>query len=170
MTRQIRVEGADNAKRKLDAKRRYVARLSGRNSTGLLVDTATVSQSLAIARDTLTKLPGSPRYPLRWKSDKQRKFVMAKLRRMGGPPYMRSGRIRRGWKSEINPGEVLIVNEARDPESGKFYGEYVFGKDQQPFHKDTGWTKESDSVTRQIVRPIVDSIGAKFKRGIRTAT
>lgn len=51
----------------------------------LLFDTATrVKERLAV--------PGKPvTYPIDWDSDKQRRFVMAKLRAEGGPPYVRKG-------------------------------------------------------------------------------
>lgn len=46
----------------------------------------------------LQREPARPRYPLKWRSDKQRKFVMAKLRKAGNLPYRRTGKLRKGWK------------------------------------------------------------------------
>ncbi len=34
--------------------------------------------------------PGPPRYPIRWKSERQRRYVMAKLRRENNLPYRRT--------------------------------------------------------------------------------
>jgi hypothetical protein len=36
-------------------------------------------------------------YPLKWKSEKQRRFVMAKLRENGNIPYRRTGALTRNW-------------------------------------------------------------------------
>lgn len=82
--------------------------------------------------------PGSPVYPIRWKSEKQRRFVMAKLRREGNLPYRRTGAMQEAFDVKVKftkrgkGGEVFIVNPI--PESV-----YVFGPFQQPFHADTGW-------------------------------
>lgn len=42
--------------------------------------------------------PGKPTYPLVWRSPKQRRYVMAKLRREGNLPYQRTHGLARGWK------------------------------------------------------------------------
>lgn len=39
-----------------------------------------------------------PSYPLVWRSPRQRRFVMAKLRREGNLPYRRSGEFQKAWK------------------------------------------------------------------------
>lgn len=45
--------------------------------------------------------PGKPGYPLTWRSPKQRRFVMAKLRREGNLPYQRTHGLARGWKVNV---------------------------------------------------------------------
>lgn len=88
----------------------------------------------------LMALPGRPKYPIRWASEKQRKYVMAKLRRENNLPYRRTGKLARRWSIRtaltLSNGQVWMENPATI--AGYIYGDRV-GKDQQPFHKDTGW-------------------------------
>jgi hypothetical protein len=85
----------------------------------------------------LRKQPGSPNYPLRWKSPKQRRAVMAKLRREGNLPHRRTGRSARAWTIYLtnpNEGAAELIVENRTP-----HIRFLEGDDQQPFHIDTGW-------------------------------
>lgn len=86
--------------------------------------------------DQLQRQPGKPRYPLRWKSERQRRYVMAKLRRENNLPYRRTGQLAAGWRvvsnTRGNIGEIAILNSSA-------YARYVQGDDAQPFHRDTGW-------------------------------
>jgi hypothetical protein len=85
--------------------------------------------------------PGQPRYPIRWTSEKQRRYVMAKLRREGNLPYQRTHALVRGWqvpKYIDVRGGYLSVKHAW----GKIG--YVVGNPAQPgwqqrFHMITGW-------------------------------
>ena len=158
----IEVEGLKRTEKALKAKIRYVIK----STSKMVMPTTIVSKSLAVARDKLTKTPGKPKYPLRWKSRKQQIAVIMKLREAGNLPYSRTGKIQRGWKSEIEPGKVIIANEAKDPITGQFYANYVFGKDQQPFHKDTGWNQADAEIVREIVQPISDSVLDTFVKGL----
>ena len=93
--------------------------------------------------------PGAPRYPLRWKSDKQRRYVMAKLRREGNLPYKRTGQLAASWfvwsEGSADSGMVGVEN-------GSPVGRWVYTDDQQPFHKDTGWPR---------MEPVVDEYGGR---------
>lgn len=87
--------------------------------------------------DELRTEPDKPTYPLRWKSQRQRIFVIAKLRREGNLPYKRTGKYLSAFK----------VSEDTDTDSGVLavenatpYARFVGGDDQQPMHIDTGWT------------------------------
>lgn len=89
--------------------------------------------------------PGPPRYPLRWKSAKQRRFVMAKLRREGNLPYQRTD-------DYINSFDVVGIETA---EGGILRmvnthpaARYIGGDDQQPFHIDTGWQSYAEVVVK----------------------
>lgn len=57
--------------------------------------------------------PGKPTYPLKWRSQKQRRYVMAKLRREGNLPYQRSHNLARGWKVEViyNPRSNVEITD-----------------------------------------------------------
>lgn len=86
---------------------------------------------------TLAKVPGRPRYPLRWTSDRQRRYVMKKLRDEGNLPYQRTGKLNRGWRVVIVSAldlEIAVENEMN-------YSEFVQGNWQQTMHFDTGWTQ-----------------------------
>lgn len=64
--------------------------------------------------------PGKPTYPLTWRSPKQRRYVMAKLRREGNLPYQRTHGLARGWKvnviyaprGNVEITEISVTNSA----------------------------------------------------------
>lgn len=89
--------------------------------------------------------PGSPRYPLRWKSQRQRRYVMAKLRRAGNLPYQRTGALAADYDLELDlkseSGVFILTND--NPAFS-----FVSGAFQQPFHMDTGWLKLEDEIPR----------------------
>lgn len=80
--------------------------------------------------------PGSPVYPIRWKTQKQRRYVMAKLRREGNLPYDRTHKLANNWKVDIYGDGNGGILEARNDTP---YLEFVSGIWAQPFHLDTGW-------------------------------
>ena len=51
-------------------------------------------------------------YPIQWDSDRQRRFVMWKLRSSGQIPYRRSNRYRFGWKEEVTAFGATLRNES----------------------------------------------------------
>ena len=165
----FKIIGLNETDKALTNKRQYLAKLHGPGATKVLVRMPAVQKALDVARETLTKYPGQPRYPLRWMSDKQRIAVIIKLKRSNNLPYQRTRRLFRNWKGEIEPTKVIIANEAKDPISGEFYAPYVFGKEQQPFHADTGWKQENDQAARKIVKPITDDLFVQFSSGMRGA-
>lgn len=98
--------------------------------------------------------PPKPTYPLRWKSDKQRKFVMAKLRAEGNLPYRRTGKIRQSWVTELvrNGASFSFIVANTAPASVFLYGSLAQNRTaalrfQQPFHQDTGWQAATDTVS-----------------------
>lgn len=84
-----------------------------------------------VVRELVTAQIPKPTYPLRWKSEKQRRYVMAKLRKAGNLPYQRTGDFQRAWKvtavKDKSGGVIAVSND-----SG--ITEYVAGssKDRQP--------------------------------------
>lgn len=92
----------------------------------------------------LQREPGPPNYPLRWSSQRQRRAYFATGGFGGGIPTRRSGKILRGWKVEVvhsSPlgGEIILSNS--EPAMT-----YVQGRQQQPFHRDTGWVQIDDAL------------------------
>ena len=80
----------------------------------------------------LSKEPEPPEYPIRWASDRQRKAVMAKLRRADDLPFQRKHRLSRGWRMVLssllgdNGGVFTAENSA--PEA-----DFVQGERQQRY-------------------------------------
>lgn len=118
--------------------------------------------SLAVRRVQETLLPvlqveAPPRDPMtrvRWKSERQRKAVLAHLRRTGNLPYRRTRQMINGWGVRYvaaqgggSLGAIQVTNDASavnaDGDDVVYYP-YVLGAvdypaAQQPFHADTGW-------------------------------
>ncbi len=108
--------------------------------------------------------PGPPRYPIRWKSERQRRYVMAKLRRENNLPYRRTHALSRAWTVEISlrrDGTVLTVRNPSD------VAQFVYGPHQQPFHEDTGWqtlrrNPRDRDYMRQYDRQITDLMTREY--------
>jgi hypothetical protein len=83
-------------------------------------------------------------YPLRWKSERQRRYVMAKLRRENNLPYQRTGELVDGWEVTIraDPSEGALLVENDTP-----HARYVQGDDAQPMHLDNGWPQAALLIT-----------------------
>jgi hypothetical protein len=98
--------------------------------------------------------PNTPHYPIRWTSDRQRRYVMAKLRRMGNIPYQRTGAFVEAWVIDWNldlyEGLFSVRNTART-DKGQPLEQYVTGDRQQGFHKDTGWYQSQDILADALV-------------------
>jgi len=122
--------------------------------------------------------PGRPRYPIRWTSERQRRFVMAKLTRENNLPYRRTGALVKAWDvnvdyQQVSRWEAFQINLLRflaefgvgtrpqAPAAGVIVEvtndspieQYVTGIHQQGFHQDTGWYKSKtvlDTVTAEV--------------------
>lgn len=80
--------------------------------------------------DTLMNEPDSPDQPLKWKSEKQRRYVMRKLTLENNLPYRRTHSLSRAWRVVLTPGQGGAIMEAyNDAPQARF----VQGVDQQPF-------------------------------------
>jgi len=84
-----------------------------------------------VVRELVNRPISKPTYPLKWKSEKQRKYVMAKLRKAGNLPYNRTGELQKGWKVTAvrdKSSSLIAVNHDSN------IIEYVAGssKDRQP--------------------------------------
>ncbi len=103
----------------------------------------------------LSTEPGRPRYPLRWKSAKQRRYVMARLRETGNLPYVRTHGLARGWAVTLDSiqegaGAFIVSNPSRA-------AEYVQGDFAQPYHLDSGWPQAA---------PIIQEFAAGFESDV----
>lgn len=80
--------------------------------------------------------PAAGYYPLRWASERQRRYVMAMLRAQGNLPYQRTGQLEQGWYSALaftaNGGAITIGNDTP-------YANYVQGDDIQPMFQQIPW-------------------------------
>jgi hypothetical protein len=74
-------------------------------------------------------VPPRPDYPIRWASERQRRFVLWKLRKERNLPYKRRG-IQRLWIIEVTERDGIYTVSARNPADATIY---VYGSKQQPF-------------------------------------
>ena len=82
---------------------------------------------------------GDVTYPLDWQSDKQRRYVMAKLRRENNLPYRRTGEHTRAWefvyKADANGAGVLTLRNRKKASRFIFGGFRPGNTFQQRMHK-----------------------------------
>lgn len=110
-----------------------------------------------LASDALRKLtivPGAPIYPIRWKSQRQRRAFFASNGFGKGIPTKRSYKLLKGWRVLYqrtgDGGFISLVNEVP-------YMKYVQGDEAQPFHLDTGWIQRGD-VVNDFVRETTEQV------------
>lgn len=107
----------------------------------------------------LAIVPPKPRYPLRWKTEKQRRAFFATDGFGQGIPTKRTGKLQKGWKYELiadfEQGLFTVYNDAttRNYFTGAvtFYEIFVQGEFQQPFHADTGYPRSQDVLADVLV-------------------
>jgi len=84
--------------------------------------------------------PKNQRTRIRWKSGRQRKYVLAK----GKLPYRRTGWLAKQWfVTPTSSAQVVVRNRAR-------YAAFVVGKAQQPFHRDSGWKRADEEASKLV--------------------
>ena len=117
--------------------------------------------------DQLRVTPPRPRYPLRWTSERQRRFVMAKLREQGTLPYQRTGAYVDGYRVDerLGPRRGRITLRNTTPYAPFVGGRFDTGAWQQGFHADTGWPMAAPLAERASVDLI-----ARARRVWRAAT
>lgn len=117
------------------AQKRFQAQMRGKGATAAMN-----------AVNRLKTPPGSPRYPIRWTTERQRKAFFATDGFGRGIPTRRTGRIVNDWHTAFipdNKGGTLVL-ENTNPAAP-----FVQGFNQQGFHRDTGWVT-SDQVADQF--------------------
>jgi hypothetical protein len=89
--------------------------------------------------------PASKFYPLRWESARQRRYVMAKLRREGNLPYQRTDKLLDSYRvdlvDDLSGGAILEVSNT-DPKA-----RFVIGDQVQKMFLQIGWVQMSDVVS-----------------------
>ena len=98
--------------------------------------------------------------PFAWSSEKQRKFVMAKLRRENNLPYSRTQQLRRGWKTVGKGSDQIVVNEVPYAKWVKQKATMIKG------HVQRGWTALEDDI-RQRARTILKRFEGGVEKVVR---
>lgn len=89
-------------------------------------------------------MPPKVHYPFVWASAKQRKYVMALLRRTNNLPYRRTGGMVNAWKVDISISDNAVVMSASNKSKAV---RYVTGNRQQPGHVASGWPKHKETLS-----------------------
>ena len=134
-----------------------------------------MQQSLMHLQRRVARYPKRHKGPIRWKSEKQRRFYWAMVRRerqwraaivgIGEKPgtaifsqrgnigaYRRTNTLGRKWSYKVTTHQTFVIGSMTNNSN---YGQYVMGDRQQPFHMDTGW---------QTVDAIAEAEGPKLQR------
>ena len=105
----------------------------------------------------LRKYPPRSSAPFQWTSDKQRRFVMAKLREQGQAWYTRTQTLSRGWKLEGKGQSQIIRNDVP-------YTEFVQDRNQIQGHRVRGWM-----TVNTMLKEKGKNILKKFDQGVKKA-
>lgn len=90
----------------------------------------------------LRRVPGPPRYPIQFTTERQRRAYFASGGFGRGIPTQRTGRLVMGWRMQVVYSAAALTEIAF--ENPVPYREFVTGPRRQPFHSVTGW--QSDEV------------------------
>jgi hypothetical protein len=93
----------------------------------------------------------------RWKSERQRIFVITMLRKAGNLPYKRTHALAKGWRVLFSlaeaGGEMALANPSP-------VMRFVAGSDAQPMHIQSGWPQLAPTVAKYqpiAVRVLVET-------------
>jgi hypothetical protein len=103
----------------------------------------------------MQQYPPKPNKPFQWSSDKQRKYVMMKIR--NGEWSGRTQELRNGWKKVGKGYNQIVVNEVP-------HAQFVQGGNQIRGHKANDWKTIEDNLKargKEILK--------KFEGGVKTA-
>ena len=165
---KVSIVGDKEVNKRLGGLKRYAVKVA-QSPSAILVTQQTMNESLAVAKRVFAQPKNKPKYPLRWKSDRQRIAVIIKLKKEGNFPYKRTGNFDKSWGVSAKQNTVEIFNDARDPSTGKFIPHFLIGDFQQPFHADTGYVKRSEKIEMQIIKPLGGNIMRSAKQGIEAS-
>lgn len=138
---------------------RYRASLQSAPSLMAAATKRAVERIAKDMRRDLKAAPPRPKYPIQWTSERQRRYVMALLRRTNNLPYRRTGALVRGWHTDyrIDVRGGLFTFSNKTAYAGYVQGPYGSkarpGEPrQQRFHRLSGWPSAPDVAARY--RPI----------------
>jgi len=102
--------------------------------------------------------PRKPGMRIRWKSERQRRYVLANVK----PPYRRTGWLAKQWfVTPTSNAQVVVRNKAR-------YAAFVFGRAQQPFHRDRGWKRADEEASKLVYnRAVMREFSRIIERELR---
>lgn len=152
MTLEVRLEG-------LEALMRIVGVNMGLTTRGILHEVGEL-----VAKE-MGREPGPVHTPIRWKSAKQRRYVMAMVRKYG--PWQRGSGFAGGPASENLPHSYEVTDESDyrvKVKSNASYAVWVQSQeDQQPFHRDTGWRTDEEviqlvAMSRDVEQIVSDAL------------
>lgn len=103
----------------------------------------------------MKEYPPKPSQPFVWSSDKQRRYVMAKLREGGF--IGRTQRLRNAWKTVGKGYNQIVANETP-------YADYVQGDSQIIGHRTNNW-----KTIQTILKAKGKTILQKFDAGVKKA-
>lgn len=112
-------------------------------------------------RSLIAQYPGPVKYPIRWKSAKQKRWYFANRR--GALPYVRqtdpdSQRLGPSWAVSQDGLRVVVGTRVT-------YAPFVQDADrQQPFHHDTGWVTDREAVEKLIADEVIEKACRKAIR------
>jgi len=109
--------------------------------------------------DDLREYPGPVKYPIRWKSERQRRAYFATDGFGHGIPYVRTNALKEGWTTRIRDRKDGAVFEVANNAE---YAQFVQGGYRQPFHLDTGWETVEEIVARHredAIDELIDTWG-----------
>lgn len=127
----------------------------------------TVRKAFRTSAKTITdkmSVPGKPvTYPIKWDSEKQRRYVMAMLREQNDLPYTRKGGYVASWKMSTIRGGYQVANKWN--KAGFIAGD-IHGKRQSRIVKGRWpvFRKVIDAALRLVPRQIVSDLKITFKR------
>ena len=118
----------------------------------------------ADAKDALATPPGPVHHPIRWTSEKQRRYYFAMRRKRGLPlKYTResdpmSEKLLGGWNQRSEDGGMTVIVGTRAS-----YARFAMDERyQQGFHKDTGW-----KTIQQHARELMPKLRKKAAQALR---
>jgi len=113
---------------------------------------------------TRMQTPGKKiKYPVNWKTLKQKLAFFASNGFGGGIPTIRSHKYERGWKSETMVNGIKVYNKMK---GAKYIGGNMRGAGQSPIHQGR-WVllrNAYDAVIKQLPKAVIESLRSLPKR------